>query len=106
MDEGNTNLYWIWVDDCLGNTYQLFVWDISCLYGIYDVWDISCQPMGEECTLGCFFATLGRVIVKCTFLKKQTLLVIVDHIVDIVDIVDFVDDVGYWIFTANSLGHF
>ena len=43
MDEGNTNWYWIWVDDCLGNTYQLFVWDISCLYGIYDVWDISCM---------------------------------------------------------------
>ena len=83
MDEGNTNWYWIWVDDCLGNNYQLFVWDICmgymygiyvyvciCLYGIYDVWDISCQPMGEECNLECFFATLGRVIVKCTFLKK------------------------------------
>ena len=34
------------------------------------VWDISCQPLGEECKLGSFFATFGRVVVKCTFLKK------------------------------------
>ena len=37
------------------------------------VWDISCQPLGEECKLGSFFATIGRVVVKCTFLKKYIL---------------------------------
>ena len=44
---------------------------INCKYMF--VWDISCQPLGEECKLGSFFATIGRVVVKCTFLKKYLL---------------------------------
>ena len=68
MDEGNTNWYWIWVDDCLGNNYQLFVWDICMgymymfvyvcmgymMYGIYHanpweknvIWGVSLQLSG------------------------------------------------------------
>ena len=72
---------------------------INCKYMF--VWDISCQPLGEECKLGSFFATFGRVVVKCTFLKKYILDI---HSQQFGTILTVEDICWYWIYHANSWG--
>ena len=67
----------------------------TCLYGIYNA-----KPLGEECKLGSFFATIGRVVVKCTFLKKYILDI---HSQQFGTILTVEDICWYWIYHANSV---